>query len=66
MGAQPSLPLTADLAARRYGVRPSALVGIDCPWQALYLDAAAALAGERHDAEHSPLAALLTALTGAR
>jgi len=47
-------------------VRPSALIGIDCPWQALYLDAAAALAGERHDAEHSPLAALLTALSGAR
>lgn len=34
-----------DLTARRYGQRPSTLIGVDDPWEAICIDVACADAG---------------------
>lgn len=55
--------MTIDLAARRYGQRPSAVLGLTDPWEAVVWDAVCARAGYSHDAEHGPIPALLAALS---
>lgn len=59
---QPNLPTQADAIARRYGQRPSSMLGLSDPWQALIFDAICADRARAEAAQAGEIPAMLAAL----
>lgn len=62
MQAQPNLPTQADAIAKRYGQRPSAMLGLTDPWQALIFDAICADRARAEAMQVGEIPAMLAAL----
>lgn len=59
---QPNLPIQADAIARRYGQRPSSILGLSDPWQALIFDAVCADRARAEAMQAGEIPAMLAAL----
>lgn len=59
---QPNLPTQADAIAKRYGQRPSSMLGLTDPWQALIFDAVCADRARAEAAQAGEIPAMLAAL----
>lgn len=59
---QPNLPTQADALAKRYGQRPSGMIGLTDPWEALIFDAICADRARAEATQAGEIPALLAAL----
>lgn len=62
VATQPNLPTQADAIAKRYGQRPSSMIGLTDPWEALIFDAVCADRARAEAAQAGEIPALLAAL----
>jgi hypothetical protein len=60
--AQPNLPTQADALGKRYGQRPSSMLGMDSPWEALIFDAICADRARAQASAAGDIPAMLAAL----
>lgn len=59
---QPNLPTQADAIAKRYGQRPSGMIGLTDPWEALIFDAICADRARAEASAAGEIPAMLAAL----
>jgi hypothetical protein len=59
---QPNLPIQADAIAKRYGQRPSAMLGLTDPWESLIFDAICADRARAEATQAGEIPAMLAAL----
>ena len=59
---QPNLPIQADAIARRYGQRPSSMIGLSDPWESLIFDAICADRARAEASQAGEIPAMLAAL----
>ena len=59
---QPNLPIQADAIAKRYGQRPSAMLGLTDQWESLIFDAICADRARAEATQAGEIPAMLAAL----